>query len=291
MTLASLETASWSQRRRRAAELAERWGFADEVLAFYTALLPVQEAIYEPALERKVAPGDVAAFAAEHAMPRVIEVSVTNGPAALMGSVLERFHETDTTELVQCWLDGGELSAVETFLARAATGPILEALGQAAGDACKGPRDERHCPVCGGLPQVSYLASSPEDLVTAHRYLECSRCAASWSFGRLMCPACGENDASHLSVYSELGSSQAELSGGNVVKPGSSQSGSLPAPGLNFPHVRIDACQTCKQYLLNVDRVRDGRAVPVVDEMAALPLDLYAKELGMSKIVPNLMGF
>jgi len=290
MTLASLETASWSERRWRATELGERWPFAAEVLAFYTALLPVAEAAYRLTLERRPAPADVAAFAAEHALPPVIEVSVTSGPAALMGSVLERFHESDAAELVSRWLHGGELSAVERFLARAAAGPILEALGSAAGDACSGPRDERHCPVCGGLPQVSYLASSPEDLVTAHRYLECSRCAASWSYGRLTCPACGETDAARLPVYSELGSSQAELSG-NVVKPGTSESGAAPAIGLNFPHVRIDACLTCMHYLLNVDRVRDGRAVPSVDELAALPLDLYAKELGMSKIVPNLMGF
>jgi formate dehydrogenase maturation protein FdhE len=31
--------------------------------------------------------------------------------------------------------------------------------------------------------------------------------------------------------------------------------------------------------------------VPVVDEMAALPLDLYAVEQGFAKITPNLMGF
>jgi len=31
--------------------------------------------------------------------------------------------------------------------------------------------------------------------------------------------------------------------------------------------------------------------VPVVDELAAIPLDLYAREQGFSKITPNLMGF
>ena len=55
--------------------------------------------------------------------------------------------------------------------------------------------------------------------------------------------------------------------------------------------MRIDACQTCMRYLLNVDMARDPRAVPFVDEMAALPLDLYAKEQGFSKITTNLMGF
>jgi len=31
--------------------------------------------------------------------------------------------------------------------------------------------------------------------------------------------------------------------------------------------------------------------VPEVDELAALPLDLYAAGHGLSKITPNLMGF
>ena len=31
--------------------------------------------------------------------------------------------------------------------------------------------------------------------------------------------------------------------------------------------------------------------LPEVDEMVALPLDLYAAEHGLSKITPNLMGF
>jgi hypothetical protein len=31
--------------------------------------------------------------------------------------------------------------------------------------------------------------------------------------------------------------------------------------------------------------------VPEVDELAALPLDLYAAGCGLSKITPNLMGF
>ena len=36
---------------------------------------------------------------------------------------------------------------------------------------------------------------------------------------------------------------------------------------------------------------RDARSVPEVDEMVALPLDLYAAERGLCKITPNLMGF
>jgi len=58
-----------------------------------------------------------------------------------------------------------------------------------------------------------------------------------------------------------------------------------------FPHIRIDACATCERYVIDVDLSRDSRAVPEVDELAAVPLDLYAAEHGLSKITPNLMGF
>ena len=89
-------------------------------------------------------------------------------------------------------------------------------------------------------------------------------------------------------MYGEVGPPQAELSGG-VIKPGAARV--APATNVQFPHLRIDGCETCSHYVLTVDLDRDGRAVPLVDEIAAIPLDLYAKERGMSKIVPNLMGF
>jgi hypothetical protein len=58
-----------------------------------------------------------------------------------------------------------------------------------------------------------------------------------------------------------------------------------------FPHLRVDACGGCQRYLIDIDLGRDARSVPEVDELVALPLDLYAAERGLSKITPNLMGF
>jgi FdhE protein len=71
----------------------------------------------------------------------------------------------------------------------------------------------------------------------------------------------------------------------------SEAAGPTAADAPTFPHLRIDACASCERYLLDVDLSRDARAVPEVDELAALPLDLYAAERGLSKITPNLMGF
>jgi formate dehydrogenase maturation protein FdhE len=57
-----------------------------------------------------------------------------------------------------------------------------------------------------------------------------------------------------------------------------------------LPHLRIDACTSCARYLVTVDLRKDPGAVPIVDELAGLPLDLYAREQGQRKIVANLMG-
>ena len=43
-------------------------------------------------------------------------------------------------------------------------------------------------------------------------------------------------------------------------------------------------------YLQLVDLGRDPEAIPEVDELAGLPLDLWAQERGYRKLCPNLAG-
>jgi ferredoxin len=61
------------------------------------------------------------------------------------------------------------------------------------------------------------------------------------------------------------------------------------AESLRFPHLRVEACDSCHHYLIGVDLGRDAQAVPVVDELASLPFDLHAKEhvLRMAQITPG----
>jgi formate dehydrogenase maturation protein FdhE len=55
-------------------------------------------------------------------------------------------------------------------------------------------------------------------------------------------------------------------------------------------HVRVDVCDTCHTYLKTVDLTKLGLAVPVVDELAGIPLDLWAREHGYGKLQMNLLG-
>ncbi len=286
----------WTERRRRAVELKERWPFAAEVLTYYGALLDAQERVYEAAQAELSGPSCAAAYTVARALPLVRDVTVAGGPEKLARAAAAISpHGGDVPaaeweEKVRAWLVGGDLSAVDRYLARAAAGPVLEALGPAVGQVCDGPRDARHCPRCGGLPQVSVLAMTEEALVAPRRYLECSRCAWRWPYPRMTCPGCGETETRQQPVFAEEGATEAEATG-TVVRGFGGAAAGPPAHSPRFPHVSLYACRTCSRYLLNIDLSRDARAVPVVDEMAALPLDLYAREQGVTKVVPNLMGF
>jgi formate dehydrogenase maturation protein FdhE len=54
--------------------------------------------------------------------------------------------------------------------------------------------------------------------------------------------------------------------------------------------VRVEACDTCHHYIKTIDLTKDGRAVPVVDELAAIPLSLWAAENGYRKVSTNFLG-
>jgi formate dehydrogenase maturation protein FdhE len=41
----------------------------------------------------------------------------------------------------------------------------------------------------------------------------------------------------------------------------------------------MEARHTCRRYLKTVDLNKNGLAVPVVDELATIPLDLWAKSM------------
>jgi FdhE protein len=251
----------WPLRRERAAELAERYPHAAEMLRLYQAVTVVQEKALQAG-----EPIALAEYAASNILPGIVDVTVEAGPRALRDGVINVFCSADLVNLVRRWLDHQPLNPFETYLARASASPLLEAVTPQPDPPPQGGRENRastRCPNCDGLPQLAYFAVSGEALVSGPRYLVCSRCANNWVFTRMTCAGCGESTGTRLPIYQEQE---------------------------RFPHVRVDGCQTCRKYLLTFDLRRETRAVPVVDEIAALPLDLFARDQGLTKITPNLMG-
>jgi hypothetical protein len=288
--------------RRRAETLRDRHAFAAEVLSLYLALLDVWEESWADArADPPREPRAVAGWAAGRVLPRVVATTVRYGPEPLAKTLADADRAvTDAAgaELLTAWLTGVELAPLERYLARAALRGPLEAVD--AGAACAGDpaagdpatRAGRRCPRCAGPPQLSFRTDAGDHLVSGRRQLLCARCGHGWNFSGSTCAGCGETAGTKRTIYSERRA-------GPQVGRGEQRSGNgaddraadRDGVAVRFPHLRIEGCDSCARYLIDVDLGRDPRAVPEVDELAALPLDLYAAERGISKIIPNLMGF
>jgi FdhE protein len=258
-------------RRLRAESLRQRYPFAAEMMTLYLALLDVWEEVAGRLGGQR--PADPAGWAVEHVLPLVVKATGAYGPPALADAAGALLEQGRLEEPFREWLAGKETPPVERYLARASLRPVTTEGGTPDGTARCGP-DTAHtahtgaraasCPRCGGQPQLSLRPLAGDPLVSTRRQLLCAACQNVWDFSGNACPSCGETTGSQRTMYTD------------------------PA---EFPHLRVDACATCRRYLIDVDLNRDRQAVPEVDELAALPLDLYATEHGLTKITPNLMGF
>jgi FdhE protein len=76
------------------------------------------------------------------------------------------------------------------------------------------------------------------------------------------CPGCGEEDPAKLPSF------QADL----------------------YPAVRIEACEACRRYVKSIDLGLDPRAIPEVDDLLSLGMDLWAGSEGFTRIEPGLAG-
>ena len=143
------------------------------------------------------------------------------------------------------------LASARQPLATSSTGSVAASLPARASG---GPR----CPACGGSPVVGVLRQEGHG---ARRALVCGLCLTEWDYLRLVCTGCGEQRFEALPVFT------AE----------------------QFPHVRIEACDTCRAYLKTIDLTKDGRAVPVVDDLASISLDLWARDRGYTRLRASLV--
>lgn len=283
-------TGSWAAHRRRAEALRAHHAFAGEVLTLYLALLDVWTAAGDAAREQAPEPQALAAWAGERVLPRVVEATVEAGPELLADATRKLVEQGSAEKALPAWLSGAgdDLEPAERFLARASLRAPLEALQAGAGACARdpSPRGGRRCPSCGGPPQLSFRADAGDQLVSGGRSLLCARCGTSWSYSSSTCASCGESGGGRRSIYAER-REWPVVGHGDATAPRKKFGAPMPM----FPHLRIEGCSNCNRYLIDVDLGHDARAVPEVDELAALPLDLHAAELGLSKITPNLMGF
>jgi FdhE protein len=54
--------------------------------------------------------------------------------------------------------------------------------------------------------------------------------------------------------------------------------------------VRIEACDSCQRYIKSIDLTVDGLAIPEVDDLLSLSMDLWATDQGYERLEPSLAG-
>jgi formate dehydrogenase maturation protein FdhE len=147
---------------------------------------------------------------------------------------------------------------LKEFLSRAFLQPYAEFLLSSSLPPAM-PMLTSRCPRCNSLPLIGVMRPEGDG---AKRYLQCSFCSNEWEFRRIFCARCGEDREPQLPVY--------------VAE--------------QFPHIRMDTCDTCKHFLRTIDLTKDGNAIPIVDDLAALPLSLWAAQQGYTRIQSNLLA-
>jgi hypothetical protein len=238
--------------------------------------------------------GGLLRFAAEH------------GPPGLTDEAQARQREDASrarSRLLGWW--SGDRDTGGDYLCRALLRPYVEVLARlsVAPDRLHRPG---HCPFCGGPPwiaarrggsggteesprleerarihfaragsggtgespqleeraRIHFARAKDADGEAARRLLGCALCGGEWPLGRILCPCCGEGDPVKLPLF------QSD----------------------NHPAARIEACETCRRYVKSIDLRVDGRAIPEVDDLVSLSMDLWAAGEGFTRIEPGLAG-
>ena len=160
--------------------------------------------------------------------------------------------------LTQCWSSTAELLAPQEFLAVAFLQPRAEFVRSSTVLQLES-YTLAQCPLCHRKPAAGILRQQGDG---GRRNLLCGFCLTEWEYRRVVCPGCEEQDHAKLPVYT------AE----------------------SFPHIRVECCDSCRTYLKSIDLTKNGLADPLVDELAFVPLDLWAQERGYAKLRANLLG-
>jgi FdhE protein len=248
---------SWDKAIDRARRLAETGEPARELLTFYATVLASQKELYESlrGLRDWLPSGELEEDlrVLNPYVPSFVQSVKSVAPPALA----EQTSHISPEELLHYWRDRSD----QQFFAKAFLQPYAQWLVQ-SGALSKNARAENRCPYCFGKPQVSFLKITEAGSESGNRNLVCATCLSSWEFRRVVCASCGEERPAKLSHYQTN----------------------------EYEHVRIEACESCKQYIKGIDLTRLGFAVPLVDDIATAALDLWATEHGFAKIEINLVG-
>jgi FdhE protein len=135
-----------------------------------------------------------------------------------------------------------------SFVFREALRPFLRAQARTLRPLVNGAQWYRpNCPVCGGQPD--FAALQPD---SGERLLLCARCDTEWTFRRVACPFCGNDEPPQLAYY--------------------------PSEDQVY---RLTVCERCRRYLKIIDlRQVTGRRVLPAERALTVAMDVAAQRAG-----------
>lgn len=225
---------------------------SDQLMTFYAQLLRSQKEVYEYWRSRQELNLDLPRLC--DSFRPLLETVERHGPQPL-ASEAKHLLESPSQVLADLLQEYRDSPTDVQFFGKACLQPYLKWVIESGGPVQRGLSGG--CPSCSGRPQVSFLSGEG-----GTRNLICGSCLNSWEFRRSVCVNCGEERPTQLAYYHSP----------------------------EFDHINIEACESCKHYLKRIDLTRNGNAAPLVDEIYAAPLDLWAREHGYTKIEMNLVG-
>ena len=275
MTLPQAVSNEYDARIRRAEKLITEKSSASDLLSFYKRIAGFQKGFVAQFVDAGIPQTEAQQFGSVREgldltllLPHfrsflsLVEQNAPNALAAAAREIAALPSESWVALLTAYWELGGvfdqQIWAFAQFFPRAFLQPYA---GYLAGRMSVHPVlvTPRVCPLCRARPLYGVLRIEGDG---GKRCMVCSFCGYEWEFRRILCPTCGEEHENKLPVY--------------VAE--------------QFPHIRVEACETCKFYIRTIDMTRDGHAVPMVDDLAAIPLTLWAYEHGYSRLQANLLG-
>lgn len=171
---------------------------------------------------------------------------------AWLGERRQRIEPLAGEYLREGWVREGEEAGLDgkllAFILNNALRPFLRAQAQALGLSVDDSVWYRgRCPICGGEPDLAALERE-----SGRRRLLCSRCDSEWTFQRVGCPFCGNEEPRQLVYY--------------------------PSEDQVY---RLSVCERCRRYLKTIDlrQVAGERLLPA-ERILTVAMDVAALNAG-----------
>jgi FdhE protein len=245
---------TWDQKIARAQKLARKDSPAQQLLTLY-----LKVAVFQKQVSQGLNGGDhleISSLLQFLPQLRLLVRDLGSAPLAKTTDELGDEQGRWSELLLRHWEQDTEIEdPAEVFLASLLLQPYAQHVTSRMN--IRADNSTARCPACGNPPQLSLLREFNNG---AKRSLVCSLCSTEWEFRRVLCPYCGEQHKDKLPVFTAQ----------------------------EFRQARVEACDSCKSYIKCIDLSKDGNAVPPVDDLETLALDLWAQEQGYTRPYANI---